>query len=50
MARTVEVERTPRMRDKFCRDLVSNLQRHSPNDLCKDLSAVHLKIYPKSDD
>ena len=47
MARAVEVERTLRMREKLCRDLVSNLQSHSPNNLCKDLSAGPLEDLPE---
>ena len=48
MARAVEVERTLRMREKLCRDLVSNLQSHSPNNLCKGVSVGPLEDLTRS--
>ena len=36
MERAVEVGRAPRMREKECRDMVSNLHRHTCGDLCED--------------
>ena len=47
MARAVEVERTLRMREKLCRDLVSNLQSHSPNNSCKGVSVGPLEDFPE---